>query len=76
MRTFEMHRDVDESGISGTGMVAEGIEFSDGTVVIRWLTGDHNSTVIWKSIEDVVAIHGHNGQTRVVWDEHHRGERV
>lgn len=67
MRMFKMVRDIDETGISGTGVVAEGIEFSDGRVALRWQTGDHNSTVIWDNIESVHAIHGHNGKTRVVF---------
>jgi len=62
-----MIRDEDETGISGTGVVAEGIEFSDGRVALRWQThgNDHHSTVIWDDIESVHAIHGHNGKTRI-----------
>lgn len=65
MRIFYMIRDDDETGISGTGIVAEGVEFDDGTVVIRWQThGDlHHSTVHWDSLEDARAIHGHGGKT-------------
>jgi hypothetical protein len=64
-----MVRDEDETGISGTGVVAEGVEFSDGVVVIRWQThqSEHHSTVIWSSVESVLAIHGHNGKTRIEW---------
>lgn len=67
MRTFELHRDVDETGISGTGVVAEGVIFSDGPVVLRWIVGEHRSTVIWPSIDAVEAIHGHGGRTRIVY---------
>lgn len=67
MRTFHLQRDEDVSGISGTGRVAEGVEFSDGTVVVRWLVGDHQSTVVWPGIDAVEAIHGHGGATRIVW---------
>lgn len=35
MNRFELVRDVDVTGISGTGVVAEGVEFSDGTVALR-----------------------------------------
>lgn len=66
-RRFELVRDVDVTGISGTGVVAEGVEFSDGTVVIRWATGEHRSTVVWPGIESVEAIHGHGGATHVNW---------
>lgn len=67
MRTFHLQRDEDETGISGTGRVAEGVEFDDGVVVVRWIVGEHRSTVIWESIEAVEAIHGHGGRTRIVW---------
>ena len=67
MRRFELHRDVDVSGVSGVGVVAEGVAFSDGTSVVRWIVGDHHSTVVWADVESVVAIHGHNGATRLVW---------
>lgn len=66
MRTFELHRDTDVTGISGTGVVAEGCMFSDGVTVVRW-RGERRSTVVWPSIEDVEVIHGHGGATRIVW---------
>jgi hypothetical protein len=62
---FLLYRTEDVSGISGTGVVAEGIRFSDGTVVLRWVTGDHRSTVVWPDIESVKAIHGHGGATSI-----------
>jgi hypothetical protein len=37
-RPFVLRRLVDETGVSGTGVVAEGVEFSDGTVALRWLS--------------------------------------
>ena len=67
-RRFQLQRDEDVSGVSGTGVVAEGVEFSDGKVCIRWVTNhQHQSTVIWDSIESVEVIHGHDGRTRVCW---------
>ncbi|QIM19888.1 hypothetical protein G7075_00050 [Phycicoccus sp. HDW14] len=65
-RRFQLQRDHDVSGISGTGIVAEGVEFSDGVAVVRWL-GEHRSTVVWPSIDSVRHIHGHGGATRVVF---------
>lgn len=67
MRTFRLERDHDVSGVSGTGVVAEGIEFADGHCAVRWITGEHRSTVVWDSVASVEAIHGHNGATRVVF---------
>lgn len=67
MRTFELHRDVDVSGISGTGLVAEGVEWADGTVALRWLTEDLATTVIHRSIETVERLHCHQGSSRIEW---------
>lgn len=63
---FHLVRLVDHTGVTGTGVVAQGIRFSDGTVVVRWL-GDHASTVVWSSIESAVHVHGHGGHTTVEW---------
>lgn len=67
MRTFWLHRDEDVSGVSGTGVVAEGVEFDNGKVVICWIVGEHQSVVVWDSLASVEAVHGHGGATRVVW---------
>jgi hypothetical protein len=64
MRLFVLVRDEDVTGTSGTGIVAEGCVFSDGTVAMRWLTA-YTSTAIYRDLEDVAAIHGHNGKSRV-----------
>lgn len=61
-----MRRDVDETGVSGVGVVAEGVEFTDGRVALRWLT-ETTSTGVYDSLGDVRAIHGHGGRTEVVW---------
>lgn len=66
MRRFELHRREDVSGVSGTGVVAEGVEFKDGRVALRWF-GEHRSTVLWDGIESVEVIHGHDGRTQIVW---------
>ena len=66
MRLFVLRRDVDTSGVSGTGIVAEGVEFTDGTVALRWLS-DTPSTILHSSLDNVYAIHGHDGKTRVLF---------
>lgn len=66
MRRFELHRDTDPSGVSGTGVVAEGVEFTDGRVAVRFI-GERASTAAWDSITDASAIHGHDGATRFVY---------
>ncbi len=65
-RRFALQRNEDASGVSGTGGVASGIEFPDGQVAMRWNTVTA-STGIYESIEDVIAVHGHEGRTEVVW---------
>lgn len=37
-RLFSMVRNADESGVSGTGRVLDGVLWPDGTVVVRWRT--------------------------------------
>lgn len=65
---FRLVRMADLTGISGTGVVAEGVEFSDGTVVLRWL-GDWPTSVVFhdRGMESVRHIHGHNGSTVIDW---------
>lgn len=66
-RRFLLQRDEDETGVSGVGIVAEGIQFSDGRIALRWVSSPAASTVTWDSIEHVEKVHGHNGKTHVVW---------
>jgi hypothetical protein len=71
-RRFVLHRVVDPSGVSGTGVVAEGVQFSDGTVTIRWLS-EYAATAVWSSLDDAVTVHGHGGATQVRWLDHLAG---
>lgn len=68
MRRFELHRDRDVTGVSGTGVVAEGLAFSDGVVVLRW-TGVWPTSIVWhdRGVASVEHVHGHDGATRLVW---------
>lgn len=65
-RRFDLFRHRDISGVSGTGPVAEGVRFSDGTVALRW-PGADPSTAVWPSVESVLKIHGHSGATEIRW---------
>lgn len=67
-RLFRLQRDQDVTGVSGPGHVADGIQFADGTVVVRWL-GDHASTVVWNSPGAAMYVHGHGGTTRAVFED-------
>lgn len=68
-KTFLLVRDVDVSGISGTGVVAWGVQFPDGIVVTRWCSSETRQTCVWSSIKDVEKVHGHGGSTRIVWGD-------
>lgn len=68
MRRFIFHRTEDMTGVSGTGVVAEGVEFSDGRVALMWqpLDDDHISSIaIWTSMEHMMRVHGHHQLTSV-----------
>ena len=62
---FALVRDVDVSGVSGTGVVADGVVWPDGTASVRW-RGEHPSIVFWRTLDSVKHIHGHDGATRIV----------
>lgn len=68
MKQFWLNRKEDASGVSGVGVVAEGVQFHDGQCVISWF-GQLHSIAVYPSIETLVAIHGHEGKTEVVWDD-------
>lgn len=65
-RRFLLRRIHDATGVSGTGYVAEGVMFTDGSAVLRWRTRA-TSTAVYRSMADIEAIHGHDGDTRVVF---------
>jgi hypothetical protein len=79
MKTFTLHRQDDETGVSGTGVVAWGVRWPDGSVSIRW----NSPTPSFISFEGVPSdaqiqrigeqhirvVHGHNGKTAVIWKE-------
>lgn len=65
-RRFQLYRRHDVTGISGTGVVAEGTEYRDGVTSLRWY-GDHPSEVWWPSVAEILAVHGHEGATEVRW---------
>lgn len=66
MRRFYLDREIDISGVTGLGHVAEGVQLSDGRVVMRW-AAEPSSIVIHAHIDHVTKIHGHFGATRLIW---------
>ena len=63
---FVLRRLEDVTGTSGTGIVAEGIRFSNGQCCLHWL-GQLSSVAIYHSADVLVAVHGHNGATVLEW---------
>ncbi|EST24509.1 hypothetical protein [Streptomyces roseochromogenus] len=66
-RLFVLRRDRDITGVSGPGDVADGVQWADGSVVLRWRA--RPSTAVCDSLEVMLSVHGHAGATRVVWAE-------
>lgn len=66
LRRFVFQRATDVSGTSGTGIVAEGVQFTDGTVAVRWRSFI-SSHVIYPNAQAAEAIHSHGGSTKMVW---------
>ncbi|MBF6085138.1 hypothetical protein IU485_27580 [Nocardia cyriacigeorgica] len=69
-KPFQLHRHMD-----GAGVVADGAQFPDGTVVIRW-RGEHASTVVWDTLADALAVHAHGGATRIIWGQDWHTEEI
>ena len=68
LKAFVLFRNKDISGVSGIGVVAEGVLFSNGKVALEWF-GEHASTNIYDSLEDMLFVHSHGSATEVVWDD-------
>jgi hypothetical protein len=66
VRRFVLRRLEDVNGVSGLGVVVEGVQFSDGACAIRWISGTP-STTHHDTVENVIAVHGHNGKTVLEW---------
>lgn len=75
---FKLVRRIDSSGISGLGVVADGVEFPDGHVVVRWRAGSPQpgvkpTTVIFSDIAACISLHGHGADT---WIEFYDGSKL
>lgn len=67
-RRFHLQRNSDIHGVSGEGIVAEGVQFFNGTAVLSWLT-PLSSTCLYHSVDVLIKIHGHEGATILIWDD-------
>jgi len=77
MRYFTLHRMEDTTGVSGTGVVAWGVKWPDGSCSLRWL-GKTPSFVSYEGVPEelelqrmgdkhVDHVHGHHGKTILIW---------
>jgi hypothetical protein len=72
-RRFSLHRHVDVNGQSGVGIVATGLRLPLRLgAFMRWRTKTW-SLVWYPRMEWVERVHGHEGQTTVVWREKNGG---
>lgn len=68
LRNFRLLRHHDTSGVSGTGWVAEGVQFTCGMVALSWLSDKH-VVAIYEDMETLIRVHGHGGDTEVVFTD-------
>lgn len=64
-RVFALLRAYDVSGMSGTGVVAMGVQLPSGACVIEWLGPPHGIN-IYRDLAGL-AVHEHGGATTIVW---------
>jgi len=58
IRAFTVFRKNDESGISGEGVVIEGVELATGQCVIHWLYPPPKGGIaIFESMDDFIKVH-------------------
>lgn len=71
-RLFSLVRHADETGISGTGRVLDGVVFHNGKVVVCWrsdLHGGHSSLIVydsWEAFEHVHVVPHPPEQTEII----------
>jgi hypothetical protein len=65
-RRFYLFRSEDVSGVSGTGKVAEGVEFENGMCALSF-SSQYQHANVYANIRAVMEVHGHQGKTQVVY---------
>lgn len=61
MKNYKFIRNEDETGVSGTGHVADVCEFPNGKAVMCW-KGEPSSVAVYESVDELIEIHGHEGK--------------
>ena len=65
VKPFYLLRVVDINGISGTGVVAIGVVLPSGSAILEWCSFE-SSINIYKNLDHVKDIHGHEGKTTII----------
>lgn len=73
IRRFVLHRLEDVSGVSGTGIVAEGVEFVNGMVALSWIS-PYACVNVYQSMRALEEVHGHEHRTLVKWIDRNENE--
>jgi hypothetical protein len=68
VQDFVLVRDKDVTGRSGTGVVAEGVVFTDGFAILKWLREPY-ALGIYETVEALISVHGHEGNTHIEFIE-------
>lgn len=66
IRRFHFTRTEDVSGVSGTGIVGEGCELTNGKIVFSWLS-NLGSVAVYDNVKTFLTVHGHEGKGRIEW---------
>lgn len=68
MRRFYLLRSEDETGISATGRVLEGVLTPSGKVIVEWRP-PHSTVTIFDSLEEFKTLHvdAHPSKNQIVW---------
>lgn len=65
MQPFYLQRVEDETGVSGTGVVAVGAVYPSGLCILEWLTFT-SSLNQYRSLDHVKEVHGHGDKTMII----------
>ena len=58
IRTFTVFRESDETGVSGDGIVIEGVELATGQCIVHWLyPPPRGGIAIFESMDDFIKVH-------------------
>jgi len=58
IRSFTVYREEDETGISGAGVVIEGVKLATGQAVIHWLyPPPRGGIAVFDSMDDFIKVH-------------------